>query len=81
MTGGPLSVFDECRGDLYKEKYSSKWFICLGIVLPRKISLISGCSVKITPDINPIYVGIERSFPDDSKNVSFVDMGLEYMIL
>ena len=22
------------------------------------------------------YVGIERSFPDDSKNVSFVDMGL-----
>ena len=25
---------------------------------------------------NPIYVGIERSFPDDSKNVSFIDMGL-----
>ena len=37
---------------------------------------IYGCSVKITPDINPIYVGIERSFPDDSKNVSFIDMGL-----
>ena len=35
-------------------------------------------SVKITPDINinPIYVGIERSFPDDSKNVSFIDMVL-----
>ena len=31
---------------------------------------------KITPDINPLYVGIERSFPDDSKNVSFIDMGL-----
>ena len=26
--------------------------------------------------ITPIYLGIERSFPDDSKNVSFVDMGL-----
>ena len=34
------------------------------------------CSVKITPDINPIYVGIKGSFPDDSKNVSFVYMGL-----
>ena len=38
--------------------------------------IIYGCSVKITQDINPIYVGIERSFPDDSKNVSFVNMGL-----
>ena len=38
------------------------------------INPIYGCSVKITPDINPIYVGIERS--DNSKNVSFVDMGL-----
>jgi len=37
---------------------------------------IYGCCVKITPDINPIFVGIERSFPDNSKNVSFVDMGL-----
>ena len=34
------------------------------------INPIFRCSVKITPDINPIYVvGIERSFPDDSKNV------------
>ena len=33
-------------------------------------------SVKINPDINPINVGIERSFPYDSKNVSFVNMGL-----
>ena len=40
------------------------------------INPIYRCSVKITPDINPIYLGIERSFPDDSKNVSFVDMGL-----
>ena len=34
-----------------------------------------GCSVKITPHNNPIYVGIERSFPDNSKNVAFVEMG------
>ena len=30
---------------------------------------------------DPVYDGIERSFPDDSKNVSFVNMGLECMIL
>ena len=40
------------------------------------INPIYGCSFKMNPDINPIYVGIERSFPDDSNNVSFVDMGL-----
>ena len=40
------------------------------------INPIYRCSVKITPDINPINVGIEKSFPDNSKNVSFVDMGL-----
>ena len=32
--------------------------------------------VEITPDINPIYVGLERSFPRDSKNVSYVVVGL-----
>ena len=37
---------------------------------------VQGIRVKITPDTEPIYVGIERSFPDDSKNVSFIDMGL-----
>ena len=36
---------------------------------------------KMTPDINPLYVGIEWSFPDDSKNVSFVDMGLVKAVL
>ena len=46
---------------------------CIGDSL---INPIYGCSVKITPDINPIYVGIERSFPYNSKNVSFVNMGL-----
>ena len=40
------------------------------------INPIYGCSVKITPDLNPIYVRIERAFPEDFKNVSFVDMGL-----
>ena len=32
--------------------------------------------VEITPDINPIYVGLERSCPRDSKNVSYVGIGL-----
>ena len=27
-------------------------------------------------DINPIYAGLERSCPRDSKNVSYVDIGL-----
>ena len=40
------------------------------------INPIYRCIVKTTQDINPIYFGIERSFPDDSKNVSFVDIGL-----
>ena len=42
-----------------------------GIVNP-----IYGCGVKMTPDINPIYVGWERSCHRDSKNVSYVDEGL-----
>ena len=32
--------------------------------------------VGLTSDINPIYVGLERSCPRDSKNVSYVDVGL-----
>ena len=35
-----------------------------------------GCGVKMAPDINPIYAGLERSCPRDSKNVSYVDVGL-----
>ena len=42
-----------------------------GIVNP-----IYGCGVKMVPDINPIYVGIERSYHRDSKNVSYFDVGL-----
>ena len=42
-----------------------------GIVNP-----MYGCGVKMAPDINPIYVGLERFCPRDSKNVSYVDIGL-----
>ena len=35
-----------------------------GIVNP-----IFGCEVEITPDINPMYVGLERSCPTDSKDI------------
>ena len=42
-----------------------------GIVNP-----IYGCGVETTRDINPIYVGLERSCPRDSKNVSYVGVGL-----
>ena len=42
-----------------------------GIVNP-----IYGCGVKVAPDTNPIYAGLERSCPRNSKNVSYVDVGL-----
>ena len=42
-----------------------------GIVNP-----IYGSGVKMDPNINPIYAGFERSFPRDSKNVSYVEIGL-----
>ena len=42
-----------------------------GIVNP-----IYGCGVKITPDINPKYDGLERSCPRNSKNASYVDVGI-----
>ena len=45
-------------------------------ILDDIVNPIYGCGVKINQDINPIYVGIKRSFPDDSKNASFIDMGL-----
>ena len=40
------------------------------------VNPIYGCGVKISPDINPIYDGLERSCPRDSKKVSYVDVGL-----
>ena len=42
-----------------------------GIVNP-----IYGCGVKMAPYINPIYAGLERSCPRDSKNVSYIGKGL-----
>ena len=35
----------------------------------------------MAPDINPIYVGLERFCPRDSKNVSYVDVGLVQTVL
>ena len=35
----------------------------------------------MTPGINPIYAGLERSCPRDSNNVSYVDVGLVYTCL
>ena len=37
---------------------------------------IYGCGVKMAPDINTTYAGLERSGPRDSKNVSYVDVVL-----
>ena len=34
------------------------------------------CRVRMTPGINPIYAGLERYCLRDSKNVSYVDVGL-----
>ena len=42
-----------------------------GIVNP-----IYGCKVRMTQGIKPIYAGLERSCPRDSKNVSYDDVGL-----
>ena len=35
----------------------------------------------MTPGINPIYAGLKRSCPRDSKNVSYVDVRLEQTCL
>ena len=40
------------------------------------VNPIFGCGVEITPVINPLYVRLERSCPRDSKNVSYVGLGL-----
>ena len=37
------------------------------------VNPIHGCGVEITPNINPIYDGLERSCPGDSN---YVDVGL-----
>ena len=40
------------------------------------VNPIYGCWVEMAPDINPTYAGFEKSCPRDSKNVSYVDVGL-----
>ena len=40
------------------------------------LTLFMGGGVKMATDINPIYAGFEMSCPRDSKNVSYVDVGL-----
>ena len=57
---------------------------CVGMTLVSKsfdfcddiVNPIYRYGVEITPDINPIYAGLERSCPRDSKNGSYVDVGL-----
>ena len=39
------------------------------------VNPIYGCGVKKAPHIHPICVGAERSCPDNSNKVSFVDIG------
>ena len=48
----------------------------MGILTYRWVNPIYRYGVVITADINPIYVGLERSCPRDSINVSYVGVGL-----
>ena len=57
--------------------YKGMTLVCKSIgIWDGIVNPIYGCGVKMTPDINPIYVGFERFCPRDSKNVSYVDVGL-----
>ena len=38
------------------------------------LTLFMGVGVKMTPGINPIYAGLERSCPEDFKNLSYIDV-------
>ena len=50
--------------------------LSLGLMVFEKGILTPfGCGAKTSPDINSC-VGMERSCPRDSKNVSYVDVGL-----
>ena len=67
--------------DMAAHSIKSNWWFNVGgynfCTHPTGIGLINPFyGFSVIPDINPIYVGIERSFPDNSKNVSFFDMGL-----
>ena len=50
--------------------------VCKSGIWDGIVNHIDGCGVKMAPGINPIYAGLERSCPRDSKNVSYVDVGL-----
>ena len=56
--------------------HNNQFVLELDIIVIRLVNPIYGCGIKITPDMNPIYVVLERSCPRDSKNVSYVDVGL-----
>ena len=47
--------------------------VCRSQVIGHKfINPINECWVKMAQYINPIYAGLERSCPRDSKNVSYL---------
>ena len=55
----------------------SKDPVCKSVgILDGIVNPIYGCGVKMAPDNNPIYAGLERSCTWDSKNASYVDVGL-----
>ena len=77
---GLISIFLKCKTNVEVSSWLNRviWYLnWWDQIVLFVFGIWSICSfrIKITPDINPTYVGIERSFPDDSKNVSFVDMG------
>ena len=53
-----------------------KWVLGWNYTLLLTLYVVRWIVLKITPDVNPKYVGLERSYLRDFKNVSFVDMWL-----
>ena len=52
--------------------------VCKSVVFEMALLALfmgMGLKVKMTPDINLTYAGLERSCHWDSKNVSYVDVG------
>ena len=43
--------------------------VCKSGIWDGIVNPIDGCGVKMAPGINPIYAGLERSCPRDSKNM------------
>ena len=69
---------------MWLDRHALSWRFWKGMTLVCKsVSIWDGivnpiyeCGVKMTPDVNSIYAGLERSCPRDSKYVSYVDVGL-----